>query len=178
MRNKPKAQEIYRHFKGRLYQIITLASHSESGEEYVVYQALYDDFKIFARPLRGFMEEIDRLKHSGSGQRYRFILLERTELDSLVSQADLKEQAVSSEKSVDIEVKQSEVDPLVLEFLSAKTYEERLQILSILHTRITDAMINTMAVSLDLEIAEGEVEKRYDELRHCLLTMRKFEIKR
>jgi len=71
-----------------------------------------------------------------------------------------------------------EVDPLVLEFLGADSHEKRLQILSILQLRISDSMINIMAASLDLEISDGEVEERYDELKHCLMTMRKFEINR
>ena len=36
MRNRPKPFEIYRHFKGHIYQIITVAEDTESGEEVVV----------------------------------------------------------------------------------------------------------------------------------------------
>ena len=36
-------------------------------------------------------------------------------------------------------------------------------------------MINTMAVAVDVEINDGELEDRYEELKNCLLTFEKFE---
>lgn len=51
---------IYQHFKGNRYQLMELARHSETGEDYVVYRALYGERGIWVRPLAMFAETIER----------------------------------------------------------------------------------------------------------------------
>ena len=50
----------YRHFKGNEYEVIGIASHSETMEPMVVYQALYGEHGIWVRPAAMFCEEITR----------------------------------------------------------------------------------------------------------------------
>lgn len=51
---------LYKHFKGNLYRVLEIARHSETGEEMVVYQALYGERGIWVRPLAMFDETIER----------------------------------------------------------------------------------------------------------------------
>lgn len=221
MRANPKPQEMYRHFKGNIYQIRCLAKHSETRELMVVYQAMYGTFQIYVRPLTMFMEEVDHVKYPDVKQKYRFELLEDVqgmEMESPVQAQDHgPEEKVAESEYVRVEEKIAEsgfaraeepaaepqlysseeepsqvlshtqtaesdeemhIDPLVMEFLDADTYEQRLNILAALRHRITDEMINTMAVAVDLEIKDGSIEARYDEFKNCLLTFEKYECNR
>ena len=71
-RDNPKPYEIFRHFKGKMYTIICIATHSETLEPQVVYQQLYEPYKVFVRPLDMFMSEVDHQKYPEVKQLYRF----------------------------------------------------------------------------------------------------------
>lgn len=173
-----KVNEIYRHFKGNLYRIVTLAEHSETGEAMVVYQALYGDCKVYVRPLAMFTEKVDKVKYPEVTQEYRFELLPPVGMSGTEA---FQEPAVKSIPEAPIsqtEEAAPALDPLLEEFLDADSYNERLNILHGLHHRITDDMINTMAVVLDVEIQEGPLEERYGALVNCLNTLEKYECNR
>ena len=57
---------LYRHFKGNQYRLISIATHSETLEKYVVYQALYGEREIWVRPASMWNEEIER-----DGKRFK-----------------------------------------------------------------------------------------------------------
>ena len=196
MRKNPQPNEIYRHFKGNLYRIITLATHSETRETMVVYQALYGDYQAYVRELSMFMSETDKEKYPQAQQQYRFELIPQILGAATTSmtgmKAEAQEQADESDSVVRVEPEpevqserepevQSEresepqLDPGLMEFLDAETYRERLNLLVAMQPRITDEMINTMAIALDVEIGEGDTQERYASLKNCLLTMEKYE---
>lgn len=50
---------LYRHYKNRkTYKVLCEAEHSETGEALVIYEAMYDDHKIWARPKSMFLEDV------------------------------------------------------------------------------------------------------------------------
>ena len=71
--NRPVPGAFYRHFKGNIYQVRTIAKHSESGEEMVVYQAMYPPFETWVRPLSMFTDRLDRTRYPEAAQEYRFV---------------------------------------------------------------------------------------------------------
>jgi hypothetical protein len=48
----------YRHFKGGLYEVLGVAKHSETEEEFVVYRPLYGDRGLWVRPRALFLETV------------------------------------------------------------------------------------------------------------------------
>ena len=50
----------YRHFKGKEYEVLGVARHSETDEELVVYRSLYGDFGLWVRPVSMWNEAVER----------------------------------------------------------------------------------------------------------------------
>ena len=185
-RNIPRAGEIYRHFKDKLYQIVTIAKHSETGEMMVVYQALYGEYKCCARPLDMFMSEVDRDKYPDVKQKYRF---EKVEINVDVQPSTEKNDndpetnddiADANDNNVDAnDSNNTESDDNLynlMQFLDADTFEEKKRILLSIRNKMNDELINAMAASLDVIVDDGDIDKRFSSLLSCVSMMEKFEV--
>ena len=181
MREIPKPGQIYRHFKGHLYQIVAIARHSETLEALVIYQALYGDFQVYARPLHMFMSELDKEKYSDVKQRERFELVRvanEITMDEAYVETEEMVPPVAELTEVQTEPQAPQLDTGVEEFLDADSYEEKMRIFTGMQHRLTDDMINIMAISLDTEVPEGELEERIASLKNFLLMQVKYECSR
>lgn len=67
-------KKVYRHFKGNLYLVEDIATHSETGEKFVVYRALYGSQELYIRPYDMFISDVDHEKYPNVKQKYRFEL--------------------------------------------------------------------------------------------------------
>ena len=182
--------DFYRHFKNKLYQIKEIAYDSETNEKMVVYQALYGEFATYVRPYDSFISEVDHNKYTDVKQKYRFERVELQQQDNTLEQEDkilhtevsLQNDAVSyndKEEAAQIPDSLEGVpDPRLIMFLDADSLQEKLNVLTLLRDKLDDRLINDMAVSFDIEVPEGPIDKRYESLRSCIMAHAKYECSR
>lgn len=194
MNQIPQAGEIYQHFKGKLYRIVALATHTETGEQLVIYQALYGEFQVFARPLSMFLEKVDAKKYPDAAGKDRFMRIPMAEAAAVSrpvaapseNPVELRPAAMSSENPVEPRPVaassensvEPQPDPGLLAFLDADSYEEKLEVFAALEGKADLHMLNAIAASLDLELSEGSLEEQYDTLKSCLMTLERYECNR
>ena len=160
MRENPRAGEFYKHFKNKLYQIIAVATHSESKELLVIYQALYGDYGVYARPLDMFLSEVDREKYPDVKQKYRFEKVENIYEESIRISKELdsvKEDNLKKENSF-TEITHEESEPDIkneesstgfaknyfIDFLDAEDFETKKKILIENRDRISDKELDAI----------------------------------
>lgn len=196
MSDRPIAHTIYKHFKGNLYQVICVATDSENGQEMVVYQALYGDYKFYVRPLEMFMSKVDKEKYPDVKQEYRFEKVEintdvsakssAASVTSNVAEAEIDSNSISTKTNVTSELEtvdnttqsKPKLDSDLLAFFDASTYEERLEILARMRYKITDDMIDSMSIVTSIDVPAGDVAKRYEDFKEALMTRKHFECSR
>lgn len=191
-RKKPMSGQIYRHFKGNLYQILTVASHTETGEELVIYQALYGNFKFYARPLSMFMSKVDRIKYPNTTAIYRFEVYNPQDVKENADEAEHKPdvghriyQSIQKDNQLSeitddnsLRNERENISTILMDFLEADTFKEKLDIVRSNKNKLNDKIINDMAMSVDYTVTDGDLEERITSLIYCLETKIRFEVRR
>ena len=175
--------------------MIAVAKHTETGENMVVYQALYGDFAVYVRPLAMFLGEVDHEKYPDSRDQYRFEKVEcgrtaedtvenmepeeKAEPESKTAEAAKPQQNGEPKDSTPQEPEETNgVDPRLLAILDADTYNEKYKLLSSMQGDMTDRLINDLAVALDIAVDDGPVDQRYEKLKSALAMLCKYEVNR
>ena len=188
--------QFYRHFKGGLYQVMAIATHSETKEKMVVYQALYGDYGIYVRPYDMFASEVDHEKYPQVKQVYRFTQVHPEEMEEESDKVEVPDLTLELDESMEPEQSAVEeepkkmaedqpaqekqdvsggINPILLEFLDADTLEEKMHIMTFYRNQMDEALLNSIAISLDLVVDKKGLQEIYDEIMNCLSMMKHFE---
>lgn len=196
----PKPGEFYRHFKNRMYQVLAVAAHSETGEKMVVYQALYGDFGVYVRPLLMFMEPVDREKYPDVRQKDRFERVKPGDTGEAVPaelqkdggaelSVDLKipaelkiaaetEILAESEISQEAEAAAMPLNALFTEFLDADACEAKVDILRRMKGRVGQREVDSLYLCLDAKPDGNTIEEQLDNLIRNLNMQQRYDSSR
>lgn len=204
-RELPKSGEFYRHFKGKIYQIIVIAKDADTKVCNVVYQGMYEPFSCWVRSAEEFLSEIDRKKYPDASQEFRFEKITFANsysgrcIEDAVLPADEKEsirekekvrtkREISSEefgKAVetgqairylgDVMTKEEIGQRGLMEILDAGSFQKKRSLFIGLREYLDKRLLNSIAVALDIVLEDGSEEEQYDSLLHCLDAFEHYE---
>lgn len=190
--NIPRQGEIYKHYKGNLYQITAVAMHTETEEMMVVYQALYGDFKYYTRPLKMFMEQVDlKGKKINRFTLINFYNSSKDEINNIDNVAIYNEADSYNEESTysnkeymgslsDAFDNDSEREYSLMGFLDAKNYTDKMNILKEMRSNgsLNEQILRNCAMSIDCVVDEDGIDEQYYAIMNCLKMLSKFECTR
>ena len=191
MREDPRPLQVYKHFKGTYYQVLTVAKHSETGEMFVIYKALFGPDDVYARPLDMFMSEVDHDKYPDVKQKWRFALATgqnkgaksptpgkpEAGKDEADTQSHSQDDMAQIPEEDDKDTSPME-DDFLDRFLDADTYEERLDIFTDMWKTINEDNIDNAATIMDLNLTGETLEEKYKEILNCLKMRARYESSR
>ena len=177
MDNTPKPFERYRHFKGKLYQVLMLAKDADDGKDLVIYQALYDLYQTYVLSLEEFVGEIDPVKYPDAVQRERFKRVgDFQTMESAPLYEYHPEPSVLEETSPTAD---AGINPSLMLFLEAETVQEKMEVLRGIREVLTPEILIPIELTLGIESQEDlSVDERDQNIRFHLQTKEKYERQR
>lgn len=157
-RRIPRAGEIYRHFKGKRYKVLYIATSTETGEEMVIFETVEGARKVYASLLESFLSPLDTGKYPHAEQKYRFELCR-----------DRKESPGAELR------RQGNITSLILKFLELEENDEKISFLQRHQREIDSRFLTAAAESMDFSETGESVEERFAALMRFLKTKQRYE---
>ena len=167
--------EFYRHFKNKLYQIVAVAKHSETGERMVVYQALYGDYGVYVRPYDMFTSEVDHEKYPEVSQKWRFERVEFSGQSPELPEASLDMVPFESDQKITQHYADRAPDPAFIQFLDTEDFDLRMECLKQLENRITQQELDSMYLVLDRKPERGSLQEQLYAVRRFLTMQQRYD---
>ena len=179
--------EFYRHFKNKLYQIVAVARHSETGESMVVYQALYGDYGVYVRPYDMFTSEVDHEKYPEVTQQWRFERVEPEQnaagMTAGCGQAAAGNGQVAAGTGQVAGNRQDSrryyadrtPDPAFLQFLDTEDFDLRMECLKALEERVTQQELDSIYLVLDMKPEQGSLQEQLYAVRRFLTMQKRYD---
>lgn len=140
--------------KDRKYQVIAVAYHAKSNEKMIVYQQLFDNFKILTDTFDDFFNQPEADVH-----------IEIPGDDRKDNDADTKEDLKG-------------VNPVLMGFFDRDTCTDKIEYIAQVRDKLDDRLVSDIAASMDITIEEGSLDDKIDSLLICLRTKAKYECNR
>ena len=186
--------EFYRHFKNKLYQIVAVARHSETGESMVVYQALYGDYGVYVRPYDMFTSEVDHEKYPEVTQQWRFERVEPEQNAAGMTAGCGQVAAGNGQAAVgngQVAAGTGQVagnrqdsrryyadrtpDPAFLQFLDTEDFDLRMECLKALEERVTQQELDSNYLVLDMKPEQGSLQEQLYAVRRFLTMQKRYD---
>jgi len=178
--------EFYRHFKNKLYQIVAVARHSETGERMVVYQALYGDYQVYVRPYEMFVSPVDREKYPDVPQKYRFERVVFGPEGPTAAEPGAGESAGafsmagtsaehSARPSQEAAPVPQEPNPVLLGFLDSDTFSARMEYLNKLKKSASQSDLDSICTVLDIPAQPGTIPEQVEAIERYLKLQEHFD---
>ena len=166
----PGIGEFYRDKAGGLYQITAVAVNAIDKGRMIVYQELFGSFLVYVLPAELFLAGFERAKEE------RITVPEAGKFPEKEREDAVGMRNVSKKDGAPAQT--TGIHAGLLEFLDARTYQQKLEILQGMRDKLSDRVLDDIGMSLDLTVDDKPAEEKYLVIRNYLKTQIRFEDRR
>ena len=151
--------------------IIGEAVSQENGQTVYLCQELTGDFRLMIWTAREILGKKETAAEGGSLKRQTFFQ-RKVGYDT---SGDFREESSFAGSSADSTGSKEQLQNMMIRFLEAPSCSEKLELLDLMKGKVTESMLESMAISMDYELGGGSAEEKYYALERFLKTRNRYE---